>query len=139
MTLDGPKIRRVLVCGGRSFNNYDAVFKRLDQLNKMRGPFEAVIHGAAKGADRIAGLWAIKNRVIQEQFPAKWSDLSAPGADIRVGVYGEYNANAGTDRNQLMIDVGKPDAVVAFPGGSGTADMVRRAHLAKIEVIRCKP
>jgi predicted Rossmann-fold nucleotide-binding protein len=29
----------------------------------------------------------------------------------------------------------KPDLVVAFPGGSGTADMVSRARGAGIEVI----
>jgi hypothetical protein len=30
---------------------------------------------------------------------------------------------AGHIRNQRMIDEGKPDAAVAFPGGTGTADM----------------
>jgi UDP-N-acetylmuramoylalanine-D-glutamate ligase len=34
-----------------------------------------------------------------------------------------------------MLDVGKPDLVVAFPGGRGTADMVRRAKEAGVEVI----
>jgi ABC-type branched-subunit amino acid transport system substrate-binding protein len=33
-----------------------------------------------------------------------------------------------------MIREGKPDAVVAFPGGRGTADMVRQARAAGIEV-----
>lgn len=32
--------------------------------------------------------------------------------------------------------VARPDLVVAFPGGRGTADMVRRATAAGIEVIR---
>lgn len=34
-----------------------------------------------------------------------------------------------------MIDEGKPDMVVAFPGGAGTADMVRRAKAADIPVV----
>jgi hypothetical protein len=34
-----------------------------------------------------------------------------------------------------MIDEGKPDLVVAFPGGRGTADMVKRAKKANVEVI----
>jgi hypothetical protein len=34
-----------------------------------------------------------------------------------------------------MIDQGRPDLVVAFPGGRGTADMVRRARAAGISVI----
>jgi hypothetical protein len=32
------------------------------------------------------------------------------------------------------LRVGKPDLVVAFPGGSGTADMVSRARRAHVEV-----
>jgi hypothetical protein len=38
-----------------------------------------------------------------------------------------------------MLDQGKPEVVVAFPGGRGTADMVRRAKLAKILVVEVKP
>jgi len=32
-----------------------------------------------------------------------------------------------------MLDEGKPDLVLAFPGGSGTADMVKRAKVSGIE------
>jgi hypothetical protein len=38
-------------------------------------------------------------------------------------------------RNQAMLDYGKPDLVVAFPGGKGTADMVRRARVAGVKVL----
>ena len=41
----------------------------------------------------------------------------------------------GPIRNQLMLDEGRPDLVVAFPGRRGAADMVRRARTACIEVI----
>jgi hypothetical protein len=34
-----------------------------------------------------------------------------------------------------MLDSEKPALVVAFPGGSGTADMKRRAVAAGVEVI----
>ena len=40
---------------------------------------------------------------------------------------------AGHIRNQQMLDEGRPHLVVAFPGGRGTADMVRRARAAGIE------
>jgi hypothetical protein len=33
-----------------------------------------------------------------------------------------------------MLTEGKPDLVVAFPGGRGTADMVRRAYAANVIV-----
>jgi hypothetical protein len=41
---------------------------------------------------------------------------------------------AGPIRNQRMLDEHKPDLVVAFPGGRGTADMVRRARKSGVEV-----
>jgi hypothetical protein len=41
---------------------------------------------------------------------------------------------AGPMRNQRMLDWG-PDLVVAFAGGKGTADMVRRARAAGVDVI----
>jgi hypothetical protein len=41
---------------------------------------------------------------------------------------------AGPIRNQRMIDEHRPELVVAAPGGRGTADMVRRARAAGIEV-----
>ena len=41
-------------------------------------------------------------------------------------------------RNQQMIDEGKPDLVVAFKGGTGTADMTRRAKKHNIKVIEVK-
>jgi hypothetical protein len=37
--------------------------------------------------------------------------------------------------NQMMIDDHKPNLVVAFPGGRGTAYMVLKARSAGIEVI----
>ena len=37
-------------------------------------------------------------------------------------------------RNQRMLDEGKPDLVVAFPGGGGTKDMVRRAVKAGVPI-----
>lgn len=34
-----------------------------------------------------------------------------------------------------MLSEGRPDLVVAFPGGKGTADMVRRARAAGVETV----
>jgi hypothetical protein len=35
-----------------------------------------------------------------------------------------------------MLDEYKPEAVVAFPGGRGTEDMIRRAETAGVPVMR---
>jgi len=38
-----------------------------------------------------------------------------------------------------MLAEGEPDAVLAFPGGRGTADMVRRAKRAGVPVWEWRP
>jgi len=48
----------------------------------------------------------------------------------------DLGRRAGAIRNQEMIDEGKADGVVAFPGGKGTEDLVRRAEAAGLTVWR---
>jgi len=50
------------------------------------------------------------------------------------GEWDELGKKAGPLRNQRMLDEGKPDLVVAFPGGGGTKDMVRRAVSAGVAI-----
>lgn len=42
-------------------------------------------------------------------------------------------------RNQKMLDEGRPDLIVAFPGGRGTADMVKRGIAAGVPVLNISP
>ena len=116
---------RVLVCGGRNYNNRDLIHNTLCDLNIDRGPITYVIHGAATGADHEAMIWtqmmAESGRKIKHcPFVADWHT---------------HGKAAGPIRNQRMIDEGKPDLVLAFPGGKGTKDMVSKAKKAGIEVI----
>lgn len=111
---------RVLVCGGRDFNDSDFIHNQLCDLNAERGPFSVVIHGYAAGADHEANNWAQMMGLKIAGYRAEWQ---------------RYGNSAGPRRNQRMLDEGKPDLVVAFPGGRGTADMVRRAKAAQIEVL----
>lgn len=110
---------RVLVCGGRDFSDTALVYRTLDRIHRemMIG---VLIEGDAHGADRIAGYWARRNRIDNLKFKADWKT---------------YGNAAGPIRNQQMIDDGKPDMVVAFPGGRGTADMVTRAKAAGIKIM----
>ena len=110
---------RVLVCGGRDFSDTAFAYRTLNRLHKERG-FDVVIEGDARGADRIAGYWARRLGVDDLKFRADWD---------------AHGRRAGPIRNQRMLDEGRPDLVVAFPGGRGTADMTRRAREAGIEVI----
>jgi len=38
-------------------------------------------------------------------------------------------------RNMTMLIKFKPDAVIAFPGGTGTDDMVKQARQHKVRII----
>ena len=108
---------RVLVCGGRAFNNPTLLFATLDRLHAEK-KFSRVIHGASEGADRLAGDWAMRHGIQIVAYPAAW----------RLG------KKAGPMRNQLMLDDGRPDLVVAFRGGSGTMNMVALAKRADVEI-----
>lgn len=111
---------RVLVCGGRNYHDVITVEETLDDIDRKRGPIDVVIHGNAPGADHWGRVWAVESSRLEAPFRADWHT---------------HGKAAGPLRNQRMIDEGKPDLVVAFPGGRGTADMVRRAKAAGIEVI----
>ena len=43
---------------------------------------------------------------------------------------------AGPIRNQRMLDDGKPDLVIAFSGGKGTAGMMAIARRAGVKIIQ---
>lgn len=110
---------RVLVCGGRDFADARLMAAELARLHWLRG-ITCVIHGAAKGADRLAADWATGMGISTEAYPADWN---------------AYGRRAGPLRNARMLVEGRPDLVVGFPGGRGTADMLRRAREAGVEVI----
>lgn len=110
---------RVLVCGGRDYADRDLLFMALDTLKLTRGVI-IIISGCARGADTLGIEWAEARGVAVARFPADWE---------------KYRRAAGPIRNQQMLVEGKPDLVIAFPGGRGTADMVKRATTAGIETI----
>ena len=67
----------------------------------------------------MAGEWANSAGVSVEEFAADWRG---------------HGRAAGPMRNADMLAIGVPDLVVAFPGGRGTANMVKQARAAGIRV-----
>jgi hypothetical protein len=127
---------RVLVCGGRDFgrtqDEHYFVKSQLDlfasQHSILFNPDDnwlpndiIIINGAAKGVDEVSSEWAIVNWCKYFEFPANWK---------------KYGKAAGHIRNKQMLNEGKPDVVLAFPGGKGTANMVKQAEESGIPVIR---
>lgn len=109
---------RVLVCGGRDFDDGARLSTVLRNLNAER-KIKVLIEGGARGADYLAQVWAHMNDIDVQTFEADWA---------------AHGKAAGPIRNKLMLDEGKPDLVVAFPGGAGTRNMIRQALSAGVEV-----
>jgi hypothetical protein len=109
---------RILVCGGRDFNNYDLLSKT---LYEHALPDSVIIQGCASGADEMAWDWAKANAYKYESYPANWN---------------KYGKRAGYIRNTQMLNEGKPDLVIAFPGGKGTQMMINLAEAAGVPVVK---
>lgn len=112
---------RVLITGGRDYQNHEHVSSVLGHFHS-RTPITLLIHGAAKGADTLANEWALANDVPRELHPVsreEWRRLERA---------------AGPIRNARMLE-SRPDVVIAFPGGKGTANMTKLARQASVAVI----
>ena len=96
---------RVLVFGGRDWKNRKATYAILDQLDD-EFHFTTCIDGMAPGADELAFDWALSRGVNTEKYAADWA----------------------------MSNEGLPDLAVAFPGGTGTADMTARCEAVGVLV-----
>jgi len=109
---------RILVCGGRDFNDEILLSNTLEShiCSNL-----TIIHGAARGADELAGTWAAHHGFPTETYPANWD---------------KYGKRAGYIRNTQMLNEGKPDLVIAFPGGKGTQMMINLAEAAGVPVVR---
>jgi hypothetical protein len=113
---------RVVVCGSHTRGNEDFVYRTLDRIHAER-KFTDLMQGGAEYVDRFAKIWCSFHPEIEPwQFNAEWSKFGRQGGPIR---------------NKRMIDW-RPDLVVAFDGDAGTANMVRQARDAGIEVIEIK-
>jgi hypothetical protein len=110
---------RLLVCGGRYYDNRALAFKVLDAVHAER-PVTLVIEGGASGADTLAREWAVARGIARRTFEAHWI-TQGPAA--------------GPIRNRLMITEGRPTRAVAFPGGRGTANMLKQLRAAHIPVM----
>lgn len=125
---------KVLVCGGRDYSDMRCVHRVLRKLDSVNS-IDIIIHGDASGADNHGKTWGLCNKKEVIPYPAKWDDLSVPGAVIRPGKHGPYNVMAGYQRNLLMLTEERPDLVVAFPGGKGTAHTVKLTRELGIPVM----
>lgn len=109
---------RILVCGGRDYDNYEHVKRVMDSLKSQHTEF-ILIEGGASGADTLSRIWANNVGIKCETYTANWS---------------RDGRSAGPIRNELMLSTGI-NLVVAFPGGRGTNHMVTIARRDNVPVM----
>jgi hypothetical protein len=109
--MEEPNILQVphvptIIAGGRDYRFTRDDVRRLDRL-----PISSVISGGAKGADAEGERWATERGIPLLVVPADWS---------------QHGRSAGALRNIEMAKIAK--AAVVFPGGRGSAHMLKTAH-----------
>jgi len=118
---------RVVVTGGRDYDNSQHVFHTILRVHTLT-PIVLLAHGNARGADKLSGEVAKSLGILVREFPVKRKE------------WDEFGRAAGPMRNQRMLDEVQPHLLIAFPGGDGTNDMLRRADklekLGKLRIMR---
>lgn len=109
---------KVIIAGGRDFDNYDLLKSTCDYLLQYYYDIE-IVSGAAKGADSLGERYAKEKGYPIKQFPADWD---------------AHGKSAGYKRNSDMADYG--NALIAFWDGKskGTKHMIDLANNKKITV-----
>ena len=112
---------KLLVSGGRNYTDRKRVYAEImaiftDYSQEWAGC--VLIHGACPtGADKLADDWAAENEVPVMKYPPEWH---------------KYGRAAGPFRNRRMLEEGQPDIVLVFPGGKGTANLLKEAQRMKL-------
>lgn len=103
---------KLIIAGGRDFNDIDLLFYRCDNILKNITSDIEIVSGNAKGADTLGEQYASKKGFSLKKFPANWS---------------EYGKSAGVIRNKQMAEYA--DGLIAFWDGrsKGTKDMIEQA------------
>lgn len=116
-------VHRVIVAGGRDFNDYELLSGELNALFWGRDLHDIeIVCGKARGADSLGETYAKEKGIKIAYFPANWAT---------------YGIRAGYLRNESMAKYGT--ALVAFWDGKskGTKSMIdlAKSHNLKTTVV----
>jgi len=110
---------KLIIAGGRNFNNYKKLCKVCDQVLQDQINIEIVSGAYYKGADKLGEQYAKERGYKITRFPANWN---------------KYGKAAGPKRNQQMANY--TDALIAFWDGKskGTKHMIELAKQANLKI-----
>lgn len=114
---------RILVCGGRHFEDADRVHRELSHLHWCR-PLTVLAHGGLAGIGPAAEAWARRAGIAVVRYPPNWEFFGRKAEGLR---------------NAFMFEDSAPDLVLAFPGGRHTADLIARARDTGVAVLVVPP
>jgi hypothetical protein len=107
---------KVLVSGSRYYNDYQKILSIVKSFD-----IDLLIAGGCRGADTLAVRAARQCGIKYIEYPADWQ---------------RFGKSAGPRRNQIMLDMEKPDLILVFhpdlSNSKGTKDMLIRAKRAFI-------
>ena len=109
----------VIICGSRDWTLEGPIRSYLQTLPRDT----VIVHGAARGADRIAGTLAREMGFAVREYPAEWE---------------RFGLSAGHRRNQQMLETEHPETVAAFKTkriSKGTDNMLSIARRARVMTI----
>ncbi|CEJ14075.1 hypothetical protein BN1110_04402 [bacterium YEK0313] len=113
---------RLLICGGRHYDDADAIRQALDRQHRER-PVSVLVHGGLAGIGSTAEAWAREHNVHVIRYPPNWTLLGS---------------RAEAHRNAFMLTDSRPDFVIAFPGGRDTLELLRMARAAGLPVLHAR-
>jgi hypothetical protein len=119
-----PPGTRIAFSGGTECQDTARIWAVLDKA-LARYPDMVLMHGNAKGADKIASLWASNRKITQIAFEPDWKK------DGKACVF---------KRNDRMLEA-QPLHLIAFPGTGITDNIVDKAKKLRIKIadFRTKP
>lgn len=101
---------KLIIAGGRDYDLTASDFLRLNKINSLVTVTE-VVSGGADGADGGGERWADSMDIPVKVFRADWK---------------QFGKGAGPRSNEEMAAYA--DALMAFPGGEGTSNMIQHAR-----------
>ncbi|MEH6564654.1 MAG: DUF2493 domain-containing protein [Halopseudomonas sp.] len=109
---------RIIVCGGRNFNDRRAVYRVLDHIHTHRSIREIIQGDGPTGADRWAREWAINCGQTLTGYQLGGTKNTRYPEQMRA--------------RQMLKDL--PDGLVAFPGHGECIALIAAARAAGVPI-----
>ena len=126
---------KVIIAGGRDFDDYDLLDKKCTKLLANKHPNIIIISGMAKGADKLGEIFVAYHRYEIKRFKADWDNIDTTACLLRYNRFKQpYNALAGNIRNKEMGEYS--DAAIIFHNGRSKGNNIMKKLNKPYRVIK---